>query len=51
MVLRRVMPALPRPFRTPAIWIVGPAADPAGISGMTSSEDGIVAAAALAAIA
>ena len=25
MVLRRVMPALPRPFRTPAIWLVGPA--------------------------
>jgi APA family basic amino acid/polyamine antiporter len=25
MVLRRVMPDLPRPFRTPAIWLVGPA--------------------------
>jgi APA family basic amino acid/polyamine antiporter len=25
MVLRRVMPDLPRPFRTPAVWIVGPA--------------------------
>jgi len=24
MVLRRVMPDLPRPFRTPAIWLVGP---------------------------
>ena len=25
MILRRVMPDLPRPFRTPAIWLVGPA--------------------------
>jgi basic amino acid/polyamine antiporter, APA family len=25
IVLRRVMPDLPRPFRTPAIWLVGPA--------------------------
>lgn len=25
MVLRRVMPDLPRPFRTPLIWLVGPA--------------------------
>jgi APA family basic amino acid/polyamine antiporter len=25
MVLRRVSPLLPRPFRTPAIWVVGPA--------------------------
>jgi APA family basic amino acid/polyamine antiporter len=24
MVLRRVMPDLPRPFRTPLIWLVGP---------------------------
>ena len=29
MVLRRVSPSLPRPFRTPLIWIVGPA----GIAG------------------